>query len=72
LNTPTSVHADLHLLRLEHIGEGRGRKLRSLVGIKNFRSAEATKRLAEGLDTKVGIQGILRFKKLVSYRRNRP
>jgi len=54
LDTATTVHADLHMMRLEHIGEGSGGKLSTLIGIKDFRPAEAAKRLGKGLDTKFG------------------
>lgn len=43
LNPATAVHADLDLMRFEHFGESLGGKLSSLIGIEDFRSAEAAK-----------------------------
>ena len=58
LDSATTIHADLNMMRLEHIGKGSGGKLSPLIGIKDFWPAEAAKRLGKGLDTKFGIQSI--------------
>src|SRR5210317_836441 len=58
LDTATTVHANLNMMRLEHIGKCGGSKLSPLIGVKDFRPAEAAKRLGKGLDTKFGIQSI--------------
>ena len=56
LDTPTTVHADLHMMRLEHIGKGGGGKLSPLIGIKDFRAPKAANGLFNGLETKIGVR----------------
>src|SRR5687768_3052572 len=50
---PLAVHADRHLVSLQHVSESLGRELRSLVGVEDFRPTVSAQGIGQCLDAEV-------------------
>ena len=54
---PLPVHADLHPVFLQHMGERQADELTALVGVEDLRLA-LPQRLLQSIDAEVGLQGV--------------
>jgi len=58
LNSTTTVHTDLNALGFQQTGEAPAGKLRSLVGVEDFRNAVTSDGFRDGINTKFAVQRV--------------